>query len=143
LAPRIRPVNFISASTRLQYSSLPEALVKLADIATNGECFWPADSAREAARALTDQGFVITGGEVYCRREVGWAAYLGDWTTSVPSTVRTTSVPLTRERSCEEHAARGLSDALRAIDREPAAWGEPTAAPEMLRFFFGCSSERF
>jgi hypothetical protein len=134
LAPRITQVNFIDASARLQYSSLPGALLKLADIATNGECFWPADSAREAARALTDQRFAITGGEVYCRRAVGWAAYLGDWTTSVP---------LTGECWCEEHAARGLSDALRAIDREPAAWGEPTAAPEMLRFFFACSPERF
>jgi hypothetical protein len=110
---------------------LPLALVELADIATNGECFWPQDSAPDVARALAGQGYAIVGGEVYCRRAVGWAAYLGEWATSSPQRGDT---------PWEQYVTRGLADALKAIARDPAAWGEPGESSENLRYFFASSS---
>jgi hypothetical protein len=124
-------INFIDPSARPQYSLLPVALVELADIATNGECFWPQDAAVRVARSLAGQGQAITGGEVYCRRAVGWAAYLGEWFTSTPTHA---------DASWEEFVALGLADALDAIGRGPSAWGEPGEPTESLRYFFASRS---
>jgi hypothetical protein len=132
LKPPIQPINFIHPSAQQQYSTLPAWLLGLADVATNGECFWPGDWASDAAHALAAQGLFITGGEVYCRRPVGWAAYLGEWVTSAPALSDT---------SWAESVARGLADAVRAIQRDPAAWGEPGESPQNLRFFFASTSE--
>jgi len=110
---------------------LPPALVELADIATNGEHFWPGDAAPDVARALAAQGYAIVGGEVYCRRAVGWAAYVGEWVTSAPQRTDTPWV---------QYVAHGLADALTAIAREPAAWGEPGESSENLRYFFASRS---
>lgn len=84
------------------------------------------------ARALAERGYAIVGGEVYCRRAVGWAAYLGEWATSAPQRADT---------PWEEDVARGLADALTAIAREPAAWGEPGESSQNLRYFFASSCE--
>jgi hypothetical protein len=132
LKPPIEPVSFIHPSARPQYPTLPLRLLGLADVATNGECFWPGDRAGEAARALAAQGLFITGGEVYCRRAVGWAAYLGEWVTSA---LQIADAPWA------ECVARGLADALRAIERDPAAWGEAWESPQNLRFFFASAPE--
>jgi hypothetical protein len=123
----IERFNFIHPAAQPQFPFLPRALVELADVATNGECFWPGDWAADAARALARHGQVILGGEVYCRRAVGWAAYLGDWVTSDPEA---------GGRSPDDDVARGLDDALRAIARDPDEWGEPGETLENLRFFF-------
>ena len=112
---------------RPQYLPLPVRLVELADIAANGECFWPGDVAPDVARALAAHDYAILGGEVYCRRAVGWAAYLGEWATSGPER------PDAPRAEC---VARGLAEALRAIERDPATWGEPGESRRNLRFFF-------
>jgi hypothetical protein len=117
--------HFIGPTATPQYQ-LPEALLVRADVATNGELFFPRDCAADAARALATQGLAITGGEVYCRRAVGWAAYLGEWATP--------------DGSNDGPAARGLGEALRMIERPPADWGEPGARPEDLRFFFAAAA---
>lgn len=97
-----------------------------ADIATNGEFFWPGDHAADAARALAMRGRFIAGGEVYRRRSIGWAAYLGEWTTSLGPP----------DAGWGEAIQLGLAEALSAIALDPAAWAEPDATPEDLRFFF-------
>jgi hypothetical protein len=79
------------------------------------------------AHALAAHGRVIMGGEVYCRRAVGWAAYLGEWVTA--DAERT-------DPSAADDVAHGLAEALRAIERDPAAWGEPGESRANLRFFF-------
>jgi hypothetical protein len=120
-----RRVNSIHPSARPQYS-LPEALVADVDIATNGEFFFPGDRAADAARALAAQRRFITGGEVYRRRAVGWAAYLGDWATSTDGC---------SSGSWDDRVARALGEAVDMIGRDPTEWGEPDAAPHDLRFF--------
>jgi hypothetical protein len=110
---------------------LPAALAEIADIATNGEQFWPGDAAPDVARALAAAGYAIVGGEVYCRRAVGWAAYLGEWATSISRN---------SDHSWGEHVADGLADALSAIARDPGAWGEPAESGENLRYFFAASA---
>ena len=110
---------------------MPLELVELADIATNGECFWPGDAAPDVARALAEQGYAIVGGEVYCRHAVGWAAYLGEWATSPPQD---------SDAPWEQYVARGLVDALSAVAREPAAWGKPGESSQNLRYFFASCS---
>jgi hypothetical protein len=125
--PQIERFNFIHPATTPQYPFLPRALVEFADIATNGEFFWPGDRASEAAHALAAHGRIILGGEVYCRRAVGWAAYLGEWVTSVPEP---------GDHAPADDLARGLAEALCAIERDPAEWGEPGESPGNLRFFF-------
>jgi hypothetical protein len=127
LSARAARVDFSHPSAKPQYPSLPSALVAAADIATNGEFFFPGDRAADAARALAAQDLAITGGEVYCRRSVGWAAYLGEWTTPRP--------PGGGE-PWGDRVARGLADALRMVGRPPTDWGEPDASPPDLRFFF-------
>jgi hypothetical protein len=114
-------------AARPPHPSLPLRLVELADVAANGECFWPGDVAPDVARALAAQDHAILGGEVYCRRAVGWAAYLGEWATSAPERA---------DAPWAEHVARGLAEALRAIERDPADWGEPGEPRRKLRFFF-------
>ncbi len=87
------------------------------------------------ARALAARGYAIVGGEVYCRRSVGWAAYLGEWVTSPP--------PLP-DPPWTDHVASGLGDALSAIARPPGAWGEPPESANDLRYFLAAkpSDER-
>ena len=110
---------------------MPLTLVELADIAANGEQFWPRDAAPDVARALAAQGYAIVGGEVYCRRAVGWAAYLGEWVTSV----QPQSQP-----DWDEYIANGLADALIAIACEPGAWGESAESSTGLRYFFATAA---
>jgi hypothetical protein len=112
---------------------LPEELVALADVAANGELFWPPAAAEAAARAIAGHGSIIGGGEVYARRSVGWAAYLGEWMTPA-------SDEADGPGSSSDAAARGLASALSAIESEPAAWGETEATRDELRFFFSCRS---
>jgi hypothetical protein len=125
LTAAIERFSFIGPTAKPQYT-LPEALFAQADIATNGEFFFPRDCAADAARALADQGRAITGGETYCRRAVGWAAYLGEWTTPPPTG---------SEESWDDRVARSLAEAIRMIDRPFAEWGDPSALPQDLRFF--------
>jgi hypothetical protein len=99
-------------------------------VATNGECFWPGDRADEAAHALAAAGWAIIGGEVYCRRAVGWAAYLGEWFTPLPPGGALAPA---------DAVAVGLAEALRVIRCEPAVWGEPNEPRSNLRFFFASS----
>jgi hypothetical protein len=120
------PVNFTQSTKRPQYPLLPPQLLAAADAATNGELFWPGDRAAEAARALAGAHRLIIGGEVYARRAIGWAAYLGAWTTSAPR----------RDADWPAQVEHALEEALRAIARAPSAWDEPDATPEDLRFFF-------
>jgi hypothetical protein len=110
---------------------LPPALIELADIASNGEQFWPPDAAAEVARTLAAKGYAIIGGEVYCRRAVGWAAYLGEWVTRAP---RRPDSPWS------ERVSGGLADALEAIAREPGAWDEPAESSPDLRYFFAATA---
>jgi hypothetical protein len=105
-------------------------LAERADIASNGEQFWPGDAAADVAQALAAHGYAILGGEVYCRRAVGWAAYLGEWVTS----------PRQADLPWAEYVAGGLFDALSAIAREPGSWGEPEESPHNLRYFFAASA---
>jgi hypothetical protein len=120
----VDPVNHIHPTAKPQYSSLPARLVGAADVATNGEFFWPGYCAADAARAVAGQGRLITGGEVYCRRAVGWAAYLGAWNTRAAP-----------DASWSDSVERALREALQAIESDPSTWGELQASRSDLRFF--------
>jgi hypothetical protein len=126
----IEPIKFTPATRQPQYPSLPPQLLAAADAATNGELFWPGHCAADVARALAAQGRLITGVEVYARRAIGWAAYLGAWTTSLPH----------RERDWCSQVEDALEGALHAIAQGPGAWGEPDASLDELRFFFASTT---
>jgi hypothetical protein len=124
--PAADPVTFIHAARERQYWWLPRALLLHADAATNGELFWPARSAADAARALAAQDRLITGVEVYVRRAIGWAAFLGAWEGAVPS----------GSGGWTDAVNDALSQVLHLIEQDPESWGEPDASRDDLRFFF-------
>jgi hypothetical protein len=115
-----------------QFEDIPDHLGSAVDIAGNGEAFWFGDRAEEAARWIADQGLAVVGGEVYCRQPVGWATYLGAWTTSPH---------LLPNEHWTAYVARGLAQAIAVVHEGlPGLEGPPDALPN-LRYFFACDSE--